>query len=285
MPTVLAQPVQGTLVDKIIAHVDNQIILQSELEAAYEQYLLQGGEKVSDLKCRILESLVLNKLLLAKAQQEKVIVSNEEIDHGLNSRIQYLVSQLGSTAAIEKYWGKSIREIKQKFREKIKEQLRIDKMRSQVIRKVSVTPQEVKAFFESLPSNEHPYYSAEVEVRQIVRYPRVSPQEEDALMEQLKALKARIKNGESFETLAQTYSQDPGSAPQGGELGFWRLGELAPPYEKAALALQPGQVSEPVATPFGLHLIQLIAREKDRYNSRHILLRPPPASLDIEGAK
>ena len=280
-----AQPVPGTLVEKIVANVDNQLILQSELETAYQQYLLQGGQEVPDLKCKVLESLMLNKALLAKAQQEGIVVTSEEVAQELSRRMQYLVTQAGSEAGLAQYWGKSIEEIKSELRAKLKEQQQLERMRAQIIREVSATPQEVQAFFEALPPQEQPYYPAEVVVRQIVRYPQVSQQAKDTLVAQLRALKVRLQHGESFEALAQAYSQDPSSAPQGGELGFWRLGELAPAYEAAALALQPGEVSEPVATPLGFHLIQLIAREKDRYNSRHILRKPTPEMLDLAAAK
>ena len=158
-------------------------------------------------------------------------------------------------------------------------------MRSNIVNDLSVTPTEVKAFFAKLPTDSLPYYSSEVEVRQIVRYPTLSQQDKAAIVERLKALKARIQAGEQFEQLAKQYSEDPGSASSGGELGFWKLGVLAPEYEAAALALQPGEVSDPVATQFGFHLIQLIARDKDRYNSRHILIRPDATALDLEKAK
>ena len=280
-----AQAPQGTLVDKIVARVDNQIILQSELETACQQYLLPGGQEMPDLMCKVLANLIRNKALLAKAKQEGVVVTSEEVAQELSRRMKYLVTQAGSEAELAQYWGKSIPEIKKELRAQLKEQLMLERMRAQIIREISATPQEVKSFFENLTTQERPYYPAEVVVRQIVRYPQVSQQATDALVAQLKALKRRLQNGERFEALAQTYSQDPGSAPQGGELGFWRLGELAPAYEAAALTLQPGEVSEPVTTQFGVHLIQLIAKDKDRYNSRHILLKPNPAMLDLETAK
>ncbi len=280
-----AQAPQGTLVDKIVARVDNQIILQSELETACQQYLLPGGQEMPDLMCKVLANLIRNKALLAKAKQEGVVVTSEEVAQELSRRMKYLVTQAGSEAELAQYWGKSIPEIKKELRAQLKEQLMLERMRAQIIREISATPQEVKSFFENLTTQERPYYPAEVVVRQIVRYPQVSQQATDALVAQLKALKRRLQNGERFEALAQTYSQDPGSAPQGGELGFWRLGELAPAYEAAALTLQPGEVSEPVTTQLGVHLIQLIAKDKDRYNSRHILLKPNPAMLDLETAK
>ncbi len=285
MHTSLGQPSQGTLVDKVIAQVDNQILLQSELETAYQQYLRQGGEEGPDLKCKILGYMLSNKLLLAKAKRDGVVVTSEEVDQELNPKIKHLVAKAGSETKLSHYWGKSIQEIKNELRETLTEQRMLEKMRDQIIRDITVTPQEVKEFFEALPAHELPYCPAEVEVRQIVCYPQASQQEKNSIIEQLIALKTRIQNGEKFELLAQEYSQDLNSAAQGGDLGFWRLGELAPAYEAAALALQPGEVSDPVATQFGFHLIQLIAREKDQYNSRHILLKPNPEALDWEGAK
>jgi peptidyl-prolyl cis-trans isomerase SurA len=278
----LADPSRGTLLDKVIANVDNQLILHSDLETAYQQYFRQGGKEVDDLKCKILEQLLINKMLLAKAKQAGVGVDKEVVAQTLHDRMQYLLAQAGSEARLVQYWGKAIADIKGEVREKIQEQLLLDRMRAQLVKDVCVTPREVQEFFETLPSQERPYYPAEVAVRVIVRYPQVSQQEQDALIAQLKALKERLQHGEDFEVLARAYSQDPVSALQGGDLGFWRLGELAPAYEAAALALQPGEISDPVITQFGVHLIQLIVREEDRYNSRHILLKYGPDALGIE---
>ena len=283
--TALTPPPTGTLVDRVVAQVDDSIILQSELDIAQEHYLLQGGQEEPNLKCKVLEHMLLNKLLLAKARESGISLSQEEVNQELKHRMSYLVTELGSEAALVEYWGKPLSAIKNELREKLRDQLMLERMRAQVIREVTTTPQEVKEFFEALSPHEHPYYPAQVTIKQIVRYPQISQQEKDTLRQQLLTFKRRIESGESFEALAQKYSQDPGSAAQGGALGFWRLGELAPAYEATALALKPGQISEPVSTQFGLHLIQLIARDKDRYNSRHILLRPNPALLDFEAAK
>lgn len=282
---VWAEHSQGTLLDKIIANVDNQIILHSDLETAYQQYLLQGDEEVADLKCKMLERLIIDKMLLSRAKQEGVAVEKEAIAQALDDRMQYLLAQAGSEARLAQYLGRPIEEIKSELREKIKEQLMLDRMRAQFIKDISATPKEVKEFFEALPAQERPYYPAEVAVREIVRYPQVSQREKDALIAQIKALKVRLQNGEDFEVLAQEHSQDLGSALQGGDLGFWRLGELDPAYEAAALALQPGEVSDPVTTQFGCHLIQLIVQEEDRYSSRHILLKYSPEVLSIEVVK
>ena len=256
---VLAEPSNEALVDKIVANVDNQIVLQSELETAYQQYLAQGGKEEPTLKCKILEHLVLNKMLLAKAKAKGVVIEQEEIEQEVDRRIRYITAQAGSVEAVEKYFHKSLAEISNDLRERMREQLTLERMRAQVIKDVTATPQEVKNFFEALPAHERHYYPASVTVRHIVKYPAISQYEVDSLTEQLKALKTRLQGGETFEALARQYSQDPGSSPQGGMLGFFRLGELAPAYEAAALALKPGELSEPVITEFGFHLIKLIA--------------------------
>mmetsp|Transcript_3879 Transcript_3879/g.8746 ORF Transcript_3879/g.8746 Transcript_3879/m.8746 type:complete len:444 (+) Transcript_3879:6754-8085(+) len=279
---VWAAPAPGTLLDKIVAHVDDQVILQSELETAYQQYLLQGGKEEPGLQCKILKSLITNQLLLTKANQEGIIVEKATLEQALQDRMQYLLEQTGSEDALVQYWGKPTEAIKSELKVKIKEQLTLDRMNAQLLQDISVTPREVKEFFEALPAQERPYYSAEVAVRQILRYPQMSQKEKDTLFARLKDLKTRLQNGEDFGALARANSQDTGSAVQGGTLGFRRLGDLAPAYEEAALALKPGEVSDPIVTLFGVHLIQLIAQEKDSYNSRHILLKP---TMDIEVAK
>ena len=281
----LADPPLETVLDKIIANVDSYVILQSELEGACQQYLSQGRGDIPDLKCKILEQLVINKTLLSKAKQEGVLVDKKAIARALSSNMQDLLAQAGSEARLTQSWGKSIQEIQKEIKEKLEEQMLLSNMRTRLITDIAVTPQEVKEFFEALPAQQKPYYPAEVVVRQIVQYPRVSSQVTDALIAQLQSLKIRLQSGEDFEVLAKEYSQDLDSASKGGDIGFWRVGELTPAYEEAALALEPGEVSDPVITEFGFHLIQLTAREEDRYNSRHILLKSHPTVLDIEASK
>jgi peptidyl-prolyl cis-trans isomerase SurA len=280
-----AESPPGILLDGVIANVDSHIILQSELETAYQQYLLQGGKESPHQKCEILKQLIINKALLSKAMQEGIVLEQEVVEELLSDRMRYFLAQVGSEEELVQYWGKPIVAIKSEMRERIKEQLTLDKMRTKIVRDVSVTPKEVREFFEALPFQERPYYPAEVSIRQIVQYPQGDQQEKDTQLAQLNALKVRIQDGEDFEVLARAYSQDPSSASLGGDLGFWHLGELAPAYEETALALQPGEVSDPVITPLGVHLIQLIAREKDRYSSRHILLKPSIEPLDTEAVK
>ena len=275
---------RGTVVDKIIARVDNQIILKSELEAAHQEYLLRGGQEEPAIECQILEGMLINKMLLAKAETDSVTAQKEEVETYLNQRMQYMLEQAGSEERLARYFGKPIEQVKADLKENIEEGLIIEHMRNEVMKDIKVTPSEVKEFFNNIPADSLAYYPAEVEVRQIVKYPDVSKKQKLVVIEQLKALKKRIQQGEDFAKLAKEYSEDLGSADSGGELGFWKIGELTPAYEATVLNLAPGEVSEPVETEFGFHLIQFIERKGNRYNSRHILMKPASSELDVEEA-
>lgn len=280
--SAIAEPQQGTLVDKIIARVDDQIILQSELEAALQQCQAQGMASGLDLKRRVLAGMLEHKMLLARAQAEGVSVEKVLIEDNYNREMQELLAQLGSEAAIAQRMGKPIQAFKEKLKKISQERLIIEQMQKKILGDLFVTPREVQAFFDALPVASIPYYPAEVEVRQIVCYPTPSQQDKAAIIEQLQVLKARTQAGEKFEKLAKQHSEDEHTASRSGELGFRRLGELAPAYEAAVLALKPGEISGPVETPSGFHLIQLIERQKDHHNTRHILIRPSASATSLQ---
>ncbi len=283
--TVYGQNPGNKLLDKIIATIDDQILLESDLEKEYQYYQAHGRPEVANLKCKILEGLLINKMLLARAETEKINVLKEEVERMLAYKMQVFLSQAGSQERLEQYTGKPIAVFKEELRNAVKEQLTVEKMRNKIVDGITITLAEVKKYFQELPDNELPYYATAVEVRQIVRYPTISQQDKLILIERLRALRDRIQAGEDFGQLARQYSEDPGSASEGGELGFWRIGELVPAYEAAALALKPGEISQPVETPFGFHLIQLIERQKDRYQTRHILLKTTVSSSAMQEAQ
>lgn len=276
---------KGVVVDRIITKVDDKIILQSELEEAYLQFLSSGQVTSDASKCGILESLIVNKLLVAKAEIDSVIVLDAEVDNNLDQRMQMILSQVGGNEqALESYYGKSLSEIQNELRESVKEQLIVQRMQSNITSDLSVTPAEVQAFFDRIPQDSLPYFSAEVSIGQIVKIPDIGKSVKDAARNQLREYKKRIEAGESFEDLARRYSQGP-SAPKGGNLGYQQRGSLVPPYEAAALKLGPGDISDPVESEFGFHLIQLISRRGNEYDSRHILLQLEPSAQDIGKAR
>ena len=277
-----AQTPQGPLVDKIIAKVDNYIVLKSDLERNYLDQLAQGLNPGDDTKCRVLEGLVINKLLVAKAEIDSVIVLDDEVELSLDRKMDYFIAQIGSEQKLEEYYGKSIEDFKEEIRELEKEQLIIQRMQGEITADISVTPGEVRKFFNSIPKDSLPYFSKEVTVGQITKKPEVSKEQKDAIKQRLIELRDRILNGEDFNELARTYSEEPIARRTGGELNWYRRGELAPEFEAAALKLKPGELSMPVETDFGIHLIQLNERRGNEFNSRHILIRPQPSLTDYE---
>lgn len=268
----LATPQQIT-VDKIVGVVGNSAISYSEVEMQYQQYLMQMPTVSKNLKCEIFEDLLVQKLMVTQAQVDSLEVTPGEVEMQLNAKIDYYISQVGSEEELIKSLGKSIIEIKRDMYQSEEESILMQRMRSEIIKDVSVTPSEVKDFYKRIPKDSLPKIEAAFEVNQICIYPELS---EDAVLEVRKKLldiREKIINGSSFTTQAVLYSQGP-SAPQGGDIGWNAKSELDPAYAKAAFALQEGQVSKIVESSFGYHLVQLIERNGDRIHTRHILIKP-----------
>lgn len=273
---------EGLVIDKIISKVDNYIVLKSDLERTYSNYLAQGNSGGSETKCRVLAQLISQKLMVAKAEIDSVIVLDAEVENNLNRRMQFILAQYGgSEKELEQYFGKGIDKIKNDVRDEIKEQMVVERMQQTIVQDLKVTPAEVRRFFGRIPSDSLPYFSAEVEVAQIVKIPEVGQEGKDEVRRKLSAIRERIVNGESFEELAKEYSQGP-SGKDGGNLGFAKRGTMAPEYEATALKQKPGGVSYPFETEFGTHIVQLIERRGNEYNSRHILITPEPSTEDLE---
>ncbi|WP_154852220.1 peptidylprolyl isomerase [Cyclobacterium xiamenense] len=287
-PAVEEEKPSGQVLDKIIAKVDNYIILESDLQKAYleavSQYQ-QGMEAPS--RCQIFESLLINKLMMAKSEIDSVVVSEAEVIIQTDQRFTMVLQQFGGDeeTLIEAY-GKTGDQLKSEIQDAVKEQLVVGKMRGVITEGLEVSPNDVRTFFGSIPNDSLPFFSAEVSVGQIVKKPEVSQSEKDKVVEQLLSIKKRILDGDAdFASMATQYSEDPASAAQGGDLGFFKRGELAPEYEATAYALKPGEISDPVETMFGFHMIQLLERRGNTFNTRHILRIPTPSESDIEKAE
>lgn len=263
---------QGVTLDKIIARVDNHYILNSELEDMYNQYKAEG--RTAPEKCQLLESLIINKMLLAKAEIDSVTVDDKQVDGELNAKMNYMVQRFGSEKNIVEAYGKSIENLKNELRQQVKDQKIVEKMQQTISGNVKITPAEVRKFFNAIPKDSLPYIPSEVEVGHIVKKGTVTREQKDKLRQQLLDLKARAEKGEDFAMLAQIYSEDLGSAKVGGDLGFAKRGAMVPEFEGAALALKPGEMSGVVESQFGFHLIKLLETRGAEYHARHILLRP-----------
>ncbi|TAH24737.1 MAG: peptidylprolyl isomerase [Cytophagales bacterium] len=270
------------LVDKIIAKVDNQIVLKSELELTFLQFMASAqGQNPEMVKCKVLESLVMNKLLAAKAEIDSVTVDREQVERELTDRMNYFIQSIGSERKLEEYYGKTIDQLKADLKKQVKEQLLIKKMQRSIVDKVKVTPAEVKKYFNAIPKDSLPYFSTEVEIGQILKAPIPTKQDKLEVRQKLEELKAKIQAGEDFCALATRYSEDPGSAANCGELGFFPKGSLVPEYEGVAYKLKPGELSSIIETEYGFHLIQLIERRANEVNTRHILIKPGAKSVDL----
>jgi len=276
---------EAAVVEKIIVRINNEIILKSDLEKAYLQLLEQEKTLPSDVRCYLLQQLIVNKVMVAKAEIDSVTVDKPRVDLELDRRMDYFIGNFGSIEKLEKTLGKTASQLKEELRPQIQEQLIVQTMRKKITDEAKITPRQVKNFFADIPKDSLPFLPAEVEVAQIVRFPKVSKSEKDKAKAQLLEYKKEVLEGGSFEELAGKYSQDLGSAARGGELGWHGRGELVPPFEAAVFSLEPMQISEPIESDFGVHLIQLLERQGNRHRSRHILLRPLPTPQDMENAK
>ncbi len=274
----VAQP--GQIIDQVVAVIGSKILLKSEVETQYLQIIEQGNTPGEALKCRIVEQLLVNKLLLNQAILDSVEITDAQVDNELDRRIGYMVNQIGSEARLEEYYEKSIVEIRDEFKPLIKEQLLVQSMQSDVTKNITVAPADVKEFFNSIPPDSLPFINAEIAYAQIVIKVPVSEEEKQKVKAKLETYRQRVLGGEDFATLAVLYSQD-GSSRNGGELGFVNRGELVPEFESSAFKLRKGEVSEIVETKFGFHIIQLIERRGEQINVRHILIKPTFGTADI----
>ncbi len=277
----------GQVLDKIIAKVDNNIVLESDLQKAYLEAISQAQEGFSKpSKCDVFESLLINKLMMAKAEIDSVIVSDPEVMIQTDQRFNMIMQQFGGDEAtlIEAY-GKTSDQLKNELQDAIKEQMVVAKMQKTISEDLTVSPADVRKFFSSIPTDSLPFFSAEVSVGQIVKKPEVNKANKDKVRDFLLEIKQKIAAGEDFASLAKKFSEDPGSGAQGGDLGFFRRGELAPEYEAMAFNLRPGEIGDPVETMFGFHLIQLLERRGTTFNTRHILIIPKPSEEDVARAE
>ena len=272
---MMAQNRQPQVVDKVVAVVGKNIILQSDIENQYIQYRMQGMADGTgkEVRARILEDLLLQKLMLNQAEMDSITVSDDQVEAQMDQRIRYFVTRLGSQEKLEEQFGKSLTEIKDEVRQAVKDQMLQEQVQAKIMENVVVTPKEVKEFFNDIPKDSLPTIQPEYEIVQIVKRPPVSIDEKLQVKDRLYQIRKRILDGEStFSTMAVLYSEDPGSARQGGELGFAGKGVYATEFENVAFNLHDGEISDVVETQFGFHIIQLIERRGETVNCRHILL-------------
>jgi peptidyl-prolyl cis-trans isomerase SurA len=280
-----AQENEGFLVDKIVAKVDNYIVLKSEVDRAYLDYVANGGTASEYARCQYLALLIRNKLMMARAEIDSIVVSDSEVDENTERRISMILAQYGgSPEELEKKFEKSFDQIKLELRDQVHEQLVVNEMEQTITKGLAVTPAEVRKFYNRIPKDSLPFFSAEAEIAQIVRVAKVSDAQKEETKRQLMDLRARILAGEDFGQLARKYSADPSVTSNSGNMGWVGRGRMVPQYEAMSFKLRVNEISEPVETDFGFHIIQLLGRRGNEYNTRHILMAPSPSQADLDEA-
>lgn len=274
------------IVDKIIGRVDNYIVLKSELEMAYQSYLTEGNPASEEARCELFNRLILNKLMVAKAEIDSVYVIDFEVDQNTDQRMQMILQSSGnSPEQLERVYGKTMEQIKLELRDQIREQLIAREMTSIITKNITVTPAEIRRFFNKIPTDSLPFYSSDVEVAQIVRVAKVSNAQKEEAKIKLIDIRERILAGENFNQLAVKNSEDPSAQQNGGEMGYVGRGAMVPEFEAVAFRLKIGEISQPFESPFGFHILQLLDRRGNEYSPRHILISAIPSPQDIINAE
>lgn len=274
-----------TVVDEVIAIVGKNMIKYSELETTYLQTKSRNITGVTQTRCDLLESMLLNKLLLNQAEVDSIEVTDNEVDNEMNGRIKYMIQVYGSQEAMERQMNKTLPEIREEYKDVIKENLLISQEQNKLLGDVKITPQEVADYYKRIPKDSLPTIDEEYGLTQIVKLPKVTDEEKAAVKERLNGYRERILKGTKFATLAQLYSDDEVSAKKGGELGFFSRGDMVSEFEAVAFSLQPGEISPVFETKYGFHIIQMIERRGDQVNCRHILLQPKVSDAQLYKAK
>jgi peptidyl-prolyl cis-trans isomerase SurA len=282
-------PAQGdkAVIDRVVATVGGEIILLSEAQEQYQYAKQQQPGLPEEYLCVSLQNLLVQKLLVNQAKLDSVEVSDIEVETQLSARIDRLMLYFNQDPkAIEEFYGQTIEQIKDQTRNDMRNQLLADRMQAKITEKATITPAEVQRFFAEIPKDSLPYFNAEVEIREIVYKPAISAAERENARARIEELRKRITEGkEDFATLAKRYSDDPGSGPQGGDLGFQKRGTFVPDFEAMAYKLEKDQISPVVETEFGFHIIQLLERRGNLIHCRHILLKPEVTEADLNASK
>jgi peptidyl-prolyl cis-trans isomerase SurA len=276
----------GSVIDEVIAVVGDNPILRSDVEYQYQQALMQGSSYAGDLKCHIFEQLLLQNLLLEQAKVDSIEISENNVIMTVDRQINEFINRAGSKEKLEEWLNKPLHQIKSEQRVIVRNQMLTQEMQASITENVKVTPAEVRAFYRTTSPDSLPMVPEQSEVQQITIYPELDVEEVERVKSRLREFQRQVNEGSDFATLAVLYSEDTGSAARGGELGFMTRGELVPAFAQVAFNMQePGKVSKIVESEFGYHIIQLIERQGDRVNVRHILMRPKPKLAAVTAAR
>ena len=272
------------IVDKTIAVVGNEMIMISNLEEEVRIMMAQGFVSDRDARCEILENMMVSKLFLMQARLDSLEVNNDMVESELANRLDQVRTYCGGDEGVEKQFGKPIYKLRQEWRKTFQDQSLTQQMQQNIMDDIpEITPYDVEEYIKNTDPEDLPVVPIKYQLSQICIYPDREAAN-TAVKERLLSIRERIINGEKFSTLARIYSQDPGSAMKGGELGMASKSIFWPAFSDAAMALKPGVVSQIVETPDGFHIIEVLEKKGDMFNARHILLRPEYTAQDKENA-
>ncbi|MCK9403525.1 MAG: peptidylprolyl isomerase [Chitinophagaceae bacterium] len=277
--------------DKIVGQVGDKIILRSDILNSLSDLRrqAQGQENVVlPTECQILEGQLIRKALVLQAQKDSIPVSEEEIDAALDNKIRLFIQSYGSKDLLEEIAGKTVYQIKEDFKESFREQKLADLMQNKIVDGIKITPTEVKQYYLKIPADSLPFYESEIEVSQIIIHPKANKDVEEYVSKQLYDYKKQAEQGggKKFDQLAKLYSEDPAVKENGGQYTLNRNDkQWDPAFLSGAFRLKEGQISIPIKSKFGLHIIMMVSRSGDEAIVKHILRIPPVTEDEITEAK
>jgi peptidyl-prolyl cis-trans isomerase SurA len=274
---------EPVVIDKIVAQIGDKFILLSDIQSQKLQMLQAKMELTETSDCTILEELMYQNLMLNQALLDSILVQDAQVDGEMENRLRVIENQIGGKAKMEAFYGKSTTQIKEEFREIIRDRLLTQEMERTITEDISVTPKDVQAFYDKLPKDSIPLINATLSFQQIVIYPEITKADKKLAYDQLKQIREDILGGKSFETQARINSMDPGSAKEGGKIEATR-GMMVPQFEATVFKLKEGEVSDVFETDYGYHIVKLIDRKGDDYACKHILLIPQFSNSELEKA-
>lgn len=278
---------QQRIIDKIVGAVGGEVILLSDIESQLAYLKAQSGKVPDDARCMIFENLLAQNLMLHQARLDSIPVSEEEVENQIGMRMDRILALMNNDyQQFEEYYSKTPAEVRAEMRDPIKNQMLIERMQQRIIAEVTITPSEVKSFFNRVPKDSLPYFNSEVELSEVVYYPKVNKDQKEKAYVRISGLRKKIvEEGEDFAKVASTFSEDIGSARQGGDLGWQKRGTFVPEFESIAYNLEVGEISPVFESPFGYHFMQLLERRGNLIHTRHVLVIPKIEQKDLDLAQ
>jgi peptidyl-prolyl cis-trans isomerase SurA len=270
---------QQNVIDEVIAVVGDNAILKSDIEYQYQQAIMQGVSAKGDLKCQLFEQQLIQKLMLNQAILDSVEVNENSVINEVDRKINMFIERAGGQDKLEEWFNKSVIQIKKEQMQVVRDQMLTQTMQQNITADINPTPSQVRAYYRKTSQDSLPMVPVQYEIEKIAMYPKVEQEEIDRVKTQLRTFQKQVAEGRDFATLAVLYSEDPGSATSGGDLGWATRSTYVPEFANVAFNMQEkNKVSKIVETEFGYHIIQLLDRKGERIHVRHILLKPKISS-------